>query len=62
MMDGLRLDGRVAVVTGGAGAIGTAIAADLAALGARVVLADVDLTAARQAAAHLGPPRPATPA
>ncbi|SEF57759.1 2-hydroxycyclohexanecarboxyl-CoA dehydrogenase [Nonomuraea solani] len=40
-MDGLRLDGRVAVVTGGAGAIGTAIATDLAALGADVVIADL---------------------
>ncbi|MEV0233651.1 SDR family oxidoreductase [Nonomuraea sp. NPDC050786] len=40
-MDGLRLDGRVAVVTGGAGAIGAAIATDLSALGAQVVVADV---------------------
>ncbi|MDP4509529.1 SDR family NAD(P)-dependent oxidoreductase [Nonomuraea turcica] len=52
-MDGLRLDGRVAVVTGGAGAIGAAIAADLAALGARVVLADVDLPNAEKVAAGL---------
>ncbi|WP_433439318.1 SDR family NAD(P)-dependent oxidoreductase [Nonomuraea sp. CA-141351] len=41
MIDGLRLDGRVAVVTGGAGAIGAAIAADLSALGVEVVVADV---------------------
>ncbi|WP_344980031.1 SDR family NAD(P)-dependent oxidoreductase [Streptosporangium fragile] len=41
-MDGLRLDGRVAVVTGGAGAIGAAVCRDLAALGASVVVADVD--------------------
>ncbi|MEU4702284.1 SDR family NAD(P)-dependent oxidoreductase [Nonomuraea dietziae] len=41
-MDGMRLDGRSAVVTGGAGAIGAAICADLAALGARVVVADVE--------------------
>jgi 2-hydroxycyclohexanecarboxyl-CoA dehydrogenase len=53
MMDGLRLDGRVAVVTGGAGAIGAAIAADLAALGARVVVADVDLPGAGKVAAGL---------
>jgi 2-hydroxycyclohexanecarboxyl-CoA dehydrogenase len=31
-MDGMRLDGRVAVVTGGAGAIGAAIGADVAGL------------------------------
>lgn len=42
MIDGLRLDGRTAVVTGGAGAIGAAVCRDLAALGARVVVADVD--------------------
>lgn len=52
-MEGLRLDGRVAVVTGGAGAIGAAIGADLAALGARVVLADVDLPGASKAAVGL---------
>ncbi|MDP9861087.1 2-hydroxycyclohexanecarboxyl-CoA dehydrogenase [Streptosporangium brasiliense] len=42
MMEGLRLDGRTAVVTGGAGAIGAAICRDLASLGARLVVADVD--------------------
>ncbi|MGW0810017.1 SDR family NAD(P)-dependent oxidoreductase [Nonomuraea sp. NPDC002799] len=52
-MDGLRLDGRVSVVTGGAGAIGAAIAADLAALGSRVVIADVDLPNAEKTAAVL---------
>ncbi|MFC4115949.1 SDR family NAD(P)-dependent oxidoreductase [Nonomuraea zeae] len=52
-MDGLRLDGRVAVVTGGAGGIGSAIAADLTALGARVVVADVDLRGAEKVAAGL---------
>ncbi|MEU7746335.1 SDR family NAD(P)-dependent oxidoreductase [Nonomuraea sp. NPDC049158] len=52
-MEGMRLDGRVAVVTGGAGAIGAAIAADLAALGARVVVADVDLPGAEKVAAGL---------
>ncbi|NJP94429.1 SDR family oxidoreductase [Nonomuraea sp. FMUSA5-5] len=59
-MDGLRLDGRVAVVTGGAGAIGTAIATDLAALGAEVVTADVDLTNARQPALHVDLTSPAS--
>jgi 2-hydroxycyclohexanecarboxyl-CoA dehydrogenase len=53
MMDGLRLDGRAAVVTGGAGAIGTAIATDLTALGARVIVADVDLPNAEKTAAGL---------
>ncbi|MEV0590880.1 SDR family NAD(P)-dependent oxidoreductase [Nonomuraea cavernae] len=52
-MDGMRLDGRTAVVTGGAGAIGSAIATDLTALGARVVIADVDLPGAEKAAAGL---------
>jgi 2-hydroxycyclohexanecarboxyl-CoA dehydrogenase len=41
-MKGTSLVGRTAVVTGGAGGIGQAICADLAALGARVVVADLD--------------------
>ncbi|MDR8414639.1 SDR family oxidoreductase [Nonomuraea sp. 3-1Str] len=52
-MEGLRLDGRTAVVTGGAGAIGAAVAGDLTALGARVVVADVDLEGAGRVAAGL---------
>lgn len=52
-MEGLRLDGRTAVVTGGAGAIGAAICADLAALGARVVVADVNEEGAAQVAGTL---------
>ncbi|MQY02906.1 3-oxoacyl-[acyl-carrier-protein] reductase FabG [Actinomadura sp. RB68] len=48
-MDGTSLAGRTAVVTGGAGGIGRAICADLAALGARVVVADLDLDAAKEA-------------
>ncbi|MER6170174.1 SDR family NAD(P)-dependent oxidoreductase [Streptosporangium sp. NPDC001681] len=52
-MDGLRLDGRTAVVTGGAGAIGAAVCRDLAALGAGVVVADVDESGAAAIADEL---------
>ncbi|GAA2447688.1 3-oxoacyl-ACP reductase FabG [Actinomadura vinacea] len=47
------LAGRTAVVTGGAGGIGRAICADLSALGARVVVADLDLAAAQETAKSL---------
>ena len=46
-------DGKLAVVTGGAGGIGFAIGARLARDGARVVLADRDADAAEQRAAEL---------
>ncbi|WP_084959071.1 SDR family NAD(P)-dependent oxidoreductase [Thermoactinospora rubra] len=52
-MEGMRLDGRVAVVTGGAGAIGAAVGRDLASLGAHVVVADVDLPGAEKVAGEL---------
>jgi 2-hydroxycyclohexanecarboxyl-CoA dehydrogenase len=52
-MEGLSLDGRTAVVTGGAGGIGQAICADLAALGAHVVVADLDEAGAETTAAAL---------
>jgi len=41
-MDGLTLEGRVALVTGGAGGMGAAIARDLASIGATVVVCDID--------------------
>jgi 3-oxoacyl-[acyl-carrier protein] reductase len=47
------LAGRVAVVTGGAGAIGTGICRMLAANGARVVVADIAMDGARALAADL---------
>src|SRR3954451_17273919 len=40
-MDGLTLEGRTALVTGGAGGMGSAIASDLASLGARVLVCDI---------------------
>ena len=49
-----RFDGRVAVVTGGAGAFGTTIASQLVAEAAKVVVADLDLDAARRVATTLG--------
>jgi 2-dehydro-3-deoxy-L-rhamnonate dehydrogenase (NAD+) len=55
-------DGRetVALVTGAGGAIGRACAAGFVAGGARVVLADVDLEAARQACSAIDPDGSAT--
>lgn len=48
-----RLDGRVAIVTGGGGGIGSASAAVLAGAGARVVVADLDLDKAEQVAKRI---------
>jgi len=48
------LNGKVAVVTGGASGIGKGIATQLVAEGARVVIADIQLDAMEAAAAELG--------
>lgn len=47
------LDGQVAIVTGAARGIGRAIAAVLGAEGARALIADIDIEAAKQAEAEL---------
>src|SRR5262249_56862363 len=49
-----RLKDRVAIVTGGARGIGAAIAGRLAAEGARVLIADIDIEEAKATARRLG--------
>jgi 2-hydroxycyclohexanecarboxyl-CoA dehydrogenase len=50
----MRFEGRIALVTGGAGGIGSATTSRLAAEGARVAVCDLDGEAARALAADLG--------
>jgi 3-oxoacyl-[acyl-carrier protein] reductase len=53
--DALRLDGRIALVTGAGRGLGAVTAARLAAQGARVVVADVDAASAAAVASSIGP-------
>jgi len=55
MMDPLRLDGEVALITGGGTGLGLAMARSLAGAGARVVLAGRREVVLRQAAEEIGP-------
>lgn len=48
------MSGRVALVTGGAGGIGAAICAELAAAGQQVAVADLDLGRAEAVANEVG--------
>ena len=54
MNEFLGLDGKVAVVTGGASGLGQAVARGLAREGARVVLGDVDTAGFERTVAELG--------
>jgi len=53
-MDQFRLDNKVAIITGGAGTIGSATARQMTARGARVLLADLNTNEAESVAAQLG--------
>jgi NAD(P)-dependent dehydrogenase (short-subunit alcohol dehydrogenase family) len=53
MTDAIRLDGMVAIITGGAGGIGAATARLMTVRGARVAIADIDHSRAKALAAEL---------
>lgn len=52
-LDGLTLEGKVALVTGGAGGMGSAICRDLGALGATVAVVDINEEGARAVASDI---------
>ncbi|MBN8866411.1 MAG: SDR family NAD(P)-dependent oxidoreductase [Solirubrobacterales bacterium] len=54
MLSGMSFEERVVLITGGANGLGRATGARLAAAGAKVVLADIEAEAGRQAAAEIG--------
>ncbi len=58
-LEAFRLDGRHALVTGGASGIGKATCRELAAAGAHVCIADLDLPRAKQAASEMANARAA---
>lgn len=54
VLEGFRLDGRVALITGAAGGLGSAIASALAEAGARLALSDIDEEGVRRTAEGIG--------
>jgi len=54
VLDSFRLDGRCAVVTGGAGLLGREFVRTLSEAGARTVVADIDVEGARRAVSEAG--------